>query len=167
MRSFGMAVTAIAMTFAAGSAMAQQLSTQDKTFVTKAASGGQAEVMMGQIAEKNAASPQVKQFGQRMVTDHTQANQELMTIARGQNITLPTTPDPKDRSTSERLSNTKGQAFDTAYMRDMVQDHEQDIADFQKEAQNGQNPQLKAFAQKYLPVLQQHLQLAKETQPKG
>jgi putative membrane protein len=161
------AITAIAITFAAGSAMAQQLSPQDKTFATKAAAGGQAEVMMGQLAEKNGSSQQVKQFGQRMVQDHTQANQELMVIARSQNLTLPTTPDAKDRSTEERLSNMKGQAFDTAYIQDMVQDHQEDIADFQKEAQNGQDPALKAFAQKYLPVLQQHLQMAKAAQSSG
>jgi len=70
---------------------------------------------------------------------------------------LPAQPASKDIS---RFSNLKGAAFDSAYTKDMVRDHQQDVADFQKEAQSGQDPALKAFAQKYLPTLQEHLQMA-------
>jgi len=136
------------------------LSSTDRTFAQKAAAGGLAEVSLGQIAAQNANSQQVKDFGQRMVTDHTQANQELQQIAQQENLTLPTQPDSKDQATQKRLGTLTGTAFDTAYTKDMVQDHRQYIAEFKREAQSGQDPALKAFAQKTLPVLQQHLQMA-------
>jgi len=136
------------------------LSSTDRTFAQKAAAGGLAEVSLGQIAAQNASSQQVKDFGQRMVTDHTQANQELLQIAQQENLTLPTQPDSKDQATQKRLGALTGSAFDSAYTKDMVQDHRQDIAEFKREAQSGQDPALKAFAQKTLPVLQQHLQMA-------
>jgi len=136
------------------------LSSEDRTFVTKAAAGGQAEVAFGQLAKENASSPAVKQFGERMVTDHTQANQELMQIAQSENLNLPKGLDAKHQAKEKQLSTTKGQAFDKAYMQAMVQDHKEDVADFRKEAEHGQDQQLKAFAAKYLPVLEQHLQMA-------
>jgi putative membrane protein len=139
---------------------AAETSSMDNTFATKAASGGAAEVSLGQLAAKNASSPQVRQFGQQMVTDHTQANQELQTIARQQNRTLPSKPDAASQAKEQRLQDSTGTTFDTAYARDMVEDHQQDIADFQQEATSGKDPALKAFAQKYLPVLKHHLEMA-------
>ena len=97
-----------------------------------------------------------------MVTDHSQANQELQAIAKQQNLTLPTRPDAASAATEQRLQSSSGSAFDSAYARDMVEDHQQDVADFQKEASSGQDPAPKAFAQKYLPVLQHHLQMAQQ-----
>jgi putative membrane protein len=144
---------------AAGQSIAA-MSKSDQTFAEKAAAGGMAEVALGQLAEQNASSAQVKDFGQRMVTDHGQANQELQQIAQTENLTLPAQPDSKDQATQKRLSGLKGTAFDSAYTKDMVRDHEQDIAEFKREAQSGQDPALKAFAQKTLPILQQHLQMA-------
>jgi putative membrane protein len=149
----------------AGQAMAAP-SAADKTFATKAAAGGIAQVELGHMAEQKAASPRVKQFGQRMVNDHSQANQELQQIARQQNLDLPTQPDSKDRTTEQRLGGMNGAAFDSAYARDMVNDHQQDIAAFRKEADSGTDPALKGFAQKYLPVLQQHLQMAQAMEQK-
>ena len=116
------------------------LSSTDRTFAQKAAAGGLAEVSLGQLAEQNASSQQVKDFGQRMVTDHSKANQELQQIAQQENLTLPTQPDSKDEATQKRLTALKGQAFDTSYTKDMVQDHKQDIAEFKREAQSGQDP---------------------------
>jgi putative membrane protein len=136
------------------------MSAADKTFATKAATGGMAEVSLGELAQRNATSPQVKQFGERVIADHTKANDQLKAIARQQNLTLPTNLDAADRATEQRLQTMKGDAFDTAYMHDMVQDHQKDIADFQQEANSGQDPALKAFAQQALPILQQHLQMA-------
>jgi putative membrane protein len=149
------------LVLASGHAMAQ-LSSADRTFATKAAAGGQAEVTLGRLATEKAASQQVRQFGEQMVTDHSQANQELQAIAKQQNLTLPTKPDAASVSTEQRLKARSGAAFDTAYARDMVQDHQQDVADFQKEADSGQDAAVKAFAQKYLPVLQHHLQMAQQ-----
>ena len=159
MRKTAVVSGAAALALVAGQAIAQ-MSPADRTFATKAASGGEAEVSLGQLAAKNGASPQVRQFGQQMVTDHTKANQELQAIAKQQNVTLPTKPDAASMATEQRLQATTGGAFDAAYGRDMVEDHQKDIAEFQKEATSGEDPALKAFAEKYLPVLQHHLQLA-------
>ncbi len=155
------AVVAGILVFATGSAMAQ-VSSPDRTFATKAAAGGEAEVALGQLAAQKAGSEKVRQFGQQMVTDHSQANQELKAIAQQQNLTLPSTPDSASKAMEKRLQASSGAAFDSAYTKDMVQDHQKDVADFEKEANSGQNAALKSFAQKYLPVLQRHLRMAQE-----
>jgi len=139
---------------------AAALSNTDRDFVQKAASGGMAEVELGQLAQNNATSQLIKEFGQRMVTDHGQANMELQRIAQNGNFTLPTRPDSKSEAIRRQLSGLQGSAFDTAYTQSMLSDHQEDIAEFQKEAQSGEDPALKAFAQKTLPVLQHHLQMA-------
>lgn len=140
----------------------QKLSENDKIFATKAATGGMAEVSMGELAQRNAQSPQVKQFGERMVTDHGKANAELKQIAHQQDFTLPTNVDSAHRAVEQRMTALKGGQFDAAYIKDMVQDHQEDIADFQREAQSGQDPALKQFAQQTLPILQQHLKMAQQ-----
>jgi putative membrane protein len=139
----------------------------DKTFATEAAHGGLAEVQMGQLALQKASSPKVKEFAQRMVTDHTQANQDLMQLGKSENLTLPTQLDAKHKSEMDRLSAMSGNAFDAAYMQHMVQDHKKTVAEFQKQAQSGSDPALKSFAQKYLPIIQQHLQMAETSASKG
>src|SRR5690348_1518657 len=165
MKYVSVTCAAALLSFAAVPAMAA-LSSEDKTFAHKAAAGGQAEVAFGQLAKENASSPAVKQFGERMITDHTQANQELMQIAQSQDLDLPKGLDAKHQAKEQKMSTTKGQAFDKAYMQDMVQDHKEDVADFRKEAEHGKDPQLKAFAAKYLPVLEQHLQMAQSIESK-
>jgi putative membrane protein len=152
-------------TCAIGHAVAQR-SPGDQTFATKAAAGGHAEVSLGNLAMKNASSPEVRQFGQQMVTDHTQANQELQAIAKQQNLTLPDKPDAASSMTEQRLETSKGTAFDTAYVHDMVKDHQQDVADYQQEASAGADPALKGFAQKYLPILKHHLEMAQAIEAK-
>jgi len=147
-----------------GYALAQQgtNSTADTKFAKEAASGGMAEVQMGQLAVQNASNEQVKKFGQRMVDDHSKANDQLKGIAAKDNITLPSELDAKDQATLKRLQGLKGTAFDRAYMQDMVKDHQHDVSDFQKEASNGSNPDLKAFASQTLPTLQEHLKMAQD-----
>jgi putative membrane protein len=134
----------------------------DTTFATKAAEGGLAEVQFGNLARERASNPEVKTFAQRMVDDHTKANDELKSIAARENINLPTGMSAKDKATYDRLSKLNGAEFDKAYMRDMVTDHRADIAEFQREAAHGTDPDLKSFAGKTLPTLQQHLQLAEK-----
>jgi putative membrane protein len=136
---------------------------QESTFVTKAAEGGLAEVELGNLAVQKASDPKVKEFGQRMVDDHTKANDELKSIAANKGITLPTTLDSQSAAMKNRLSTMQGAAFDRTYMRDMVNDHRKDVAEFQKEADLGSDPDVKAFAGKYLPTLQEHLKLAEQT----
>ena len=133
----------------------------DKHFVNKAAQGGLAEVQLGQLAQQNGSSSAVKDFGQKMVTDHTKANTQLQSVAQQKGITPPSDLDTHDKNTKDKLSKLQGAEFDKAYMQDMVKDHEKDVAEFRKEAQNAKDPDVKAFAQKTLPVLEEHLQLAR------
>jgi len=134
----------------------------DQTFITKAAQGGLAEVTFGNLAKQNGSSDAVKEFGNRMVTDHSQANDQLRQLAQQKGITLPSHMDAKDKRVNKLLQSKQGAAFDQAYIRDMVEDHEADVAEFRKEATNGKDPEVKAWAQKTLPVLEQHLATAKQ-----
>jgi putative membrane protein len=157
-----LAITALAagiLGLAASQAVAAPSST-DQTFATKAAQGGIAEVQIGALAQQNATSPQVQQFGKMLVDDHSKANQELQRIAQQEGISLPTQPGRKEARQSQKLQNLSGKAFDKRFVRDEVADHKKDIAEFQKEAQSGSDPALKSFAQSALPVLQKHLQTA-------
>jgi putative membrane protein len=161
----GLAILAMgAVMFAQESA--NRMSTPDSTFATKAAQGGMAEVKMGQLAANNASNADVKAFGQQMVDDHTKANDELKGIASRKNITLPTNIDAKDQATYDRLAKLTGAEFDRIYMSDMVKDHRTDIAEFDKEAKSGSDPDLKAFASRTLPTLRHHLQMAETTDAK-
>jgi putative membrane protein len=135
----------------------------DQMFVTKAAKGGLAEVQLGQLAADKASSDQVKQFGQRMVSDHSKANDELKSLAQKKNITLPTDLDPQDKATHDRLSKLSGAAFDRAYMQHMLADHRKDVNEFKRESTAGKDPDVKAWAEKTLPTLEEHLKLAQDT----
>jgi putative membrane protein len=143
----------------AGQASAE-LSSADRNFAAKAASGGLAEVQAAQIAQQKAESPQVKTFAGRMITDHTQANSDLQQIAQQENLTLPSEPSKQERSATQRMGGLSGAAFDRTYAQEEVRDHQQDVALFQQEANSGRDPALKEFAQKTLPTLRQHLQMA-------
>jgi len=134
----------------------------DQVFMMKAAQGGMAEVAMGNIAKQNGGSDAVKSFGDRMVADHTQASNELHKLAQQKGITLPTGVSAKDKRMSKMLEAKQGSDFDKAYVRDMVKDHETDVAEFRREAENGKDPDVKAWAQKTLPVLEQHLATAQQ-----
>jgi len=145
----------------AGSARAEptptgegSLSAQDKTFMKKAAKGGMMEVAMGKMAEQNAQSDDVKSFGKRMVTDHSKANDELKSIASKKGVQLPS-KEHSGKWTSDK-----------AYMDMMVKDHEKDLAEFKEEASNGSDPDVKKFADDTAKIVQEHLDLAKETQGK-
>src|ERR1700730_5478178 len=134
----------------------------DATFTKKAAQGGMAEEKLGKLAQEKGTSDSVKKFGQRMVEDHTKAGDELKRAAAQENITLPGEISAKDKATYDSLSKLSGAAFDRAYARDMVKDHEEDVADFNKEAHRGNSAAIKNFATQTLPTLQDHLKEAKE-----
>ena len=151
--------TAMSSKHSAGTAMA------DKTFVRKAAEGGLAEVELGQLAAQKASNEEVKQFGQRMVDDHSKANDQLKQVAAQEHINLPTEPSAKDKATKARLEKLSGEQFDRAYMRDMVKDHRTDVAEFAHEAKMGKDPAVKSFAESTLPTLREHLKLAEKTAP--
>ncbi|OUL18648.1 DUF4142 domain-containing protein [Nostoc sp. 106C] len=137
------------------------LSSADRQFVTEAAQGGLAEVQLGQLASQRGASNAVKQFGQRMVQDHSQANNQLQQLATQKGMTLPTGIGNENEKVRQQLSKLSGTSFDRQYMNHMVQDHVKDVSLYQRQAQQGQNPDLKAFAAQTLPILQQHLQQAR------
>jgi putative membrane protein len=145
----------------------KMLASADSAFAMKAAQGGLAEVQMGKLAAEKGASADVKAFGQQMVDDHTKANDQLMSIAQKQNMTLPTTLDAKDQTEYDKLSGLSGAEFDKEYIKCMVKDHNMDVKDFQKEANSGKNAEIKNFASQTLPVLQGHLEKIKAIQAKG
>ena len=133
----------------------------DKKFVKDAALGGMAEVELGKLATQKAASDAVKQFGQKMVDDHTKANEQLKEVASKENITIPDSLDSKHQSRIEKLSKLSGPDFDKAYIKDQVKDHKQDVSEFKSEADSGSDPNIKQFASNTLPILEQHLTMAK------
>jgi putative membrane protein len=142
----------------------QQLAQEDLEFATKAAQGGIKEVRLGELAQQQAATPEVQQFGQRMVQDHGQANEQLMQIAESKGIELPTEMPQDAQQLHDELQQKSGQEFDQAYMDEMVSDHHEEVEAFQQYVEAGQDPDLKSFAEQTLPVLEQHLQLAQQTQ---
>jgi putative membrane protein len=144
----------------------KMMKSADMTFAMKAAQGGMAEVKLGQLATEKASDPDVKAFGQRMVDDHTKANDQLKSVASAENMTLPTDINQKQQAMYDKLSNLSGAAFDKAYVMGMVKDHEEDVKEFQKESTSGKDPQLKQFATTTLPVLQSHLDSIKQIQSK-
>ena len=130
------------------------LSAKDKDFMRNAAKGGMMEVAMGKVAEEKAQNNDVKAFGKRMVSDHSKANTELMALAEKRGVKLP----------SEKPS--QHWSSDKDYIDMMVKDHEKDLAEFQGEAGNGSDPDLKKFAERTAKMVQKHLDLAKQTQGK-
>ncbi|HEX4773600.1 MAG TPA: DUF4142 domain-containing protein [Bryobacteraceae bacterium] len=134
----------------------------DKRFVKDAAIGGMAEVELGKLALQKASRDDVKQFAQKMVDDHSKANDQLKQVASKANITIPDTLDSKHQSKMEKLSKLSGEEFDKAYVKDQLKDHETDVKEFQNEAQNGSNPDVKAFASTTLPILQDHLSMVRD-----
>jgi putative membrane protein len=134
----------------------------DVHFAKEAAQGGMAEVKLGQLAQEKGSNDSVKSFGKRMVDDHSKAGDKLKEVASRESITLPNDLSAKDQATYDQLSKLNGAAFDRAYARDMVKDHETDVAAFERETNGGKNNSLKSFASETLPTLQDHLKQAKE-----
>lgn len=138
----------------------QQLDRADLAFIKKAAEGGMAEIELGKLAQQNAQDPQVKQFGQRMEQNHSNANQSLEAVASQKGVQLPTQLDAQDQKEMDRLSRLHGAQFDQTYMRAMTQDHDKDVKEFKHQAQAARDPDLKNFVQQTLSVIQQHDQMA-------
>lgn len=138
---------------------------KDQEFATKAAQGGLAEVKLSKLAMDRAQSMEVKHFARKMVEDHSKANTELKQIAEKQNLTLPTSLDDKHQDTYQKLSQLRGADFDKEYMKAMADDHDDTVKLLRNEIDNGQNPQLKSFASKTLPVVQRHDEMVKSQKP--
>ena len=141
-----------------------QLAEVDLDFAKEAAQGGLMEVRLGELAQQQAKSTKVKDFGQRMVDDHGQAGDKLMQIAEEKGIELPQDLSEEGQGMYEDLQQKSGAEFDEAYMDDMVSDHEDDVSVFEDYVENAEDPDLRSFAEETLPTLKEHLALANQTQ---
>lgn len=163
-----LAIAAFAISAPFAFAADANLGKMDQTFVTKAGGSGMYEVEISKLAMDKASDPAVKEFAQMMVTDHTKANDELKQLAESKGASVPPAL-PKDKqAVIDKMSKLSGAKFDKAYHDQVgIKDHKTDIALFEKEAKSGQDPDLKAWADKTLPVLKTHLQHAQDMKPKA
>ncbi len=143
-----------------------QLSAKDKAFVKKAAQGGLEEVELGKMVAEKAKSQDVKDYAQKMVDDHTKANDELKSLAQQKGLTLPTDMDAQGKAVKARLEKLSGEQLDRAYMQSMVKDHTKDVSEFKQESTMAKDSDVKSFAGKTLPTLQEHLKMAKQVASK-
>ena len=134
----------------------------DRRFLQDAAMGGLHEVALGKLAVEKGSSDAVKQFGQKMIDDHVKANDELKQIAAAGGVNLPDALDSKHQSRVDKVAKLSGPEFDKAYIKDQLKYHQQNVKEFQQEAQYGSVAEVKNLASKALPTLQQHLELAKD-----
>ena len=136
------------------------LSTSDAAFMIRAARGGMAKVQMCQLAQRNGRSEAVKRFGQHMVSHHGRSNQDMIALAQQKQITPPGSIGAEHQRIYDDLAKLRGSAFDRAYAEAMVRDHQEDLRLYQEEAANGTDPDVKAFAARHVPLLQEHLRMA-------
>lgn len=143
-----------------------KLSAADSKFVKEAAVGGMEEVALGQLAAQKASDPDVKNFGQKMVDDHSKANDQLKQVASQKGITIPSALPASKQKEVDQLSKLSGTAFDKKYVSMMVQDHKKDVAEFKKESTKAKDTDVKGFASNTLPTLQDHLKMIEDISAK-
>ncbi|MBI3546991.1 MAG: DUF4142 domain-containing protein [Gammaproteobacteria bacterium] len=136
------------------------LSEADQEFIKKAGQGGNTEVELGRLAAQKAQDPQVKNFAQHIVRDHSQANQKLSALAKKKGVSVPASLSEEGTQLKNTLSALTGAEFDKKYMSTMVDDHQKDIDEFQAESAQGQDSDIKNFASQALPTLKRHLDMA-------
>ena len=162
----GSTTTAKHQAMSDNNASGSKLDAMDRHFIRKAGQGGLAEVELGKLAAEKGQNEEVKKFGQRMVDDHSKANDQLKQLAESKGMTLPTKLAEKDQATKARLQKLSGEQFDQAYMNDMVKDHSKDVAEFKKESTTAKDSDVKSFASQTLPTLEDHLKEARSIAPK-
>ncbi|VVD80595.1 hypothetical protein PCA20602_01096 [Pandoraea capi] len=144
---------------------AQPTAGLDVEFVDKAQKAGKTEVQASQLAVQRSHHPSIKRFAQQMVNDHSKANEALRQLAAKKGVSVPN--DAAVDPDIEALKGKKGREFDVAYLALAGPDaHEKAVTLFQTEAEKGQDPDLRAFAQKTLPTLRHHLSEAREVSAK-
>jgi len=136
------------------------VSKDDAKFVVDAAAGGMEEVQLGQLAQQKGMAQDVKAFGAMMERDHSKAGDRLTGLAKDKNITLPSAIAPDMQKMADDLQKKNGRDFDKAYINMMVDDHKKDIKEFEKEAKNGADADIRAFADSSLHMLRTHLDSA-------
>lgn len=140
----------------------------DKMFVKKALEGSMAEVQMGQLALQKSSDDQVKQFAQKMVDDHGKMVDDMKPVAQQMGVKVPDGPSKGQIKTMDKMKGLSGDAFDQAYIKDMVKDHKEDDKEFKQEAQATQNPQLKQLVMQGDQTIEGHLQMIEQiAQTKG
>lgn len=145
---------------------AQTVNDADQQFMKEAATGGMAEVDLGRLAARKGKRADVRAFGRRMVRDHSKANVELKALASRKHVMLPAAMTVEQKTEKANLMKLSGAAFDREYMRMMVEDHDKDVAAFQQKSSDAADADLKGWAIKTLPTLQEHQRMAHETQGK-
>jgi putative membrane protein len=153
---------ALTVCFASLSFAAQGLTADEENFIRKAATSDQTEIMLSKLALERASSPQVKEFAQTMVTDHTKSTSLLKPIAADHGINLPENPQPANDEKYQKLEKQSGAAFDKTYIEMMVEDHEETLHAFETAAGQATDPKLKEFISTVQPIVAHHLQMAKE-----
>lgn len=138
------------------------LTTSEKQFVQKAAAGNTAEIKLAQLAEQKSQDSKVKDFANRMITDHGKANNDLKPIADAAYVGMPDQLKGEAKATYNVLEKLSGRNFDRMYISNMVIDHRKDAAEYQKEQSQVKDPQLKTYLDNTLPVVQSHLSMAEE-----
>ena len=161
------AFAAIALALACGAGAADKkdenkVSRGDKNFIAKAMKDGQTEVELGKLAAQNGQSDDVKKFGQRMADDHSKSGDELQAIASKIGY-MPKNAGP-DKGDVRKFTKMKADRFDREYANQMVKDHERTVKLFRRESEKGESAELKQFASKTLPALEEHLKMAKDLQ---
>ncbi len=139
----------------------------DQSFAMTAAAGGLAEIQAAQLAQTKDKRGSVKGYAGLMIKDHTTADQQLMQIAQQKGITLPTSPTDDQEAQYAKLQGETGREFNHDYLAGQVADHKAMLATFQTEAQNGTDPDLKAFAAQTVPIIQHHLTVAEKLYGRG
>lgn len=132
-----------------------------RLFAQKAAQDDIAEIKLGKLAEDKGSNPAVKDFGKRIVRDHTKNLDQLKAVAAKQNIQLPTEPNHTQMITYDKLSNLSASQFDKMYAKDMVKDHVKAVREFKEEARGTSNPGINQYAQNSVPALETHLRMAR------
>jgi putative membrane protein len=138
----------------------------DTEFVQKAAYGGIAEVKLGKLAQEKASSEEVKRFAERMMTDHTKANDELKALATKKGIDVPSDMDAEHQAKMEKLEKLSGAEFDQAYMTEMIAGHEKMETLLEQQAKRGKDEDLQQYADKTLPSVREHHRMAEEIHQK-
>jgi putative membrane protein len=134
----------------------------EKAFIKKAADGGMIEVKLGQLAAEKGGSDQVKDFGNRMVKDHSKMNDNLKEVAGKMKVQVPSAISAKHHAMIEKMSAMSGAEFDNQYVKAMVKDHEMDVAEFEKAAKEVKNEDLKKFIEDSVSVMKEHLEMIKK-----
>ena len=153
-----------AMVAGNSSASSGSASAADKRFVQEAMEGDMSEIQLGQLAQQKATSDQVKQFGQKLVDDHTKLDEQIKPIAEQMGVTPPTDLSAKHKAVKNRLEGLSGAQFDKEFVKYMVSDHREDDQKFKKEESSAKDPALKNAVTQGEPVIAEHLRMAESMQ---